>query len=72
MGQSAAASRAIIGKSRITRIIVFNMPEIKRDTGKHMIRAQFVPDSMNVEKRTVDVTFATNTPVLRFSWARDE
>lgn len=48
------------------------MPEIKRDTGKHMIRAQFVPDSMNVEKRTVDVTFATNTPVLRYSWAREE
>lgn len=37
-----------------------------------MIRAQFVPDSMNVEKRTVDVTFATNTPVLRYSWAREE
>jgi len=48
------------------------MPEIKRDTGRHMIRAQFVPESMNVEKRTVDVTFATNHPVLRYSWAREE
>ena len=48
------------------------MPEVKKDTGKHLIRASFVPDTMNVESRTVDVTFATNTPVLRYSWARDE
>lgn len=37
-----------------------------------MIRAQFVPSSMNAEQRTVDVVFATPTPVLRYSWSRDE
>lgn len=37
-----------------------------------MIRAQFVPSTMNVEERTVDVVFATPTPVLRYSWTRDE
>lgn len=37
-----------------------------------MIRAQFVPSTMNVEERTVDVVFATPTPVLRYSWMREE
>ncbi len=37
-----------------------------------MIRAQFVPSTMNVEERTVDVVFATPTPVRRFSWMREE
>lgn len=37
-----------------------------------MIRAQFVPSTMNVEERTVDVVFATPTPVLRYSWRREE
>jgi phage head maturation protease len=48
------------------------MPQANKDTGKHLIRAQFVPSTMNAEKRTIDVTFATDTPVLRYSWARDE
>lgn len=47
------------------------MPKNK-DTGKHLVRAQFVPGSYNAENRTVEVTFATDTPVLRYSWARDE
>lgn len=37
-----------------------------------MIRAQFVPSTMNAEERTVDVVFATPTPVLRYSWSMDE
>ncbi len=37
-----------------------------------MIRAQFVPSTMNAEDRTVDVVFATPTPVLRYSWGMDE
>jgi hypothetical protein len=37
-----------------------------------MIRAQFVPSTMDAEQRTVDVVFATPTPVLRYSWSRDE
>lgn len=48
------------------------MPHKQKDTGKHLIRAQFVPGSMNADKRTVDVTFATDTPVLRYSWRYDE
>lgn len=44
----------------------------KRDSGHQYIRAQFVPGTMNAEKRTVDVTFATDTPVLRYSWRHDE
>lgn len=48
------------------------MPQANKDTGKHLIRAQFVPGSMNADKRTVDVTFATDTPVLRYSWRYDE
>jgi DNA-directed RNA polymerase subunit F len=48
------------------------MPKENKDTGKHLIRAQFVPGSMNAEQRTVDVTFATDTPVLRYSWRYDE
>jgi DNA-directed RNA polymerase subunit F len=48
------------------------MPKANKDTGKHLIRAQFVPGSMNAEQRTVDVTFATDTPVLRYSWRYDE
>lgn len=48
------------------------MTKTNKDTGKHLIRAQFVPDTMNVENRTVDVTFATDTPVLRYSWRNEE
>lgn len=31
-----------------------------------------MPSTLDGEKRTVDVTFATPTPVLRYSWSRDE
>lgn len=48
------------------------MPHKKKDSSKQFIRAQFVPDTMDAEKRTVEVTFATATPVLRYSWRHDE
>lgn len=32
------------------------------------VRALFVPDSVNKEARTVDVVFATDTPVRMYSW----
>lgn len=35
-------------------------------------RAMFSPSTMDAEKRTVDVVFATPTPVLRYSWMREE
>lgn len=47
------------------------MPK-QKDTTQHLIRAQFVPGTMDKEKRSVDVTFATDTPVLRYSWRNDE
>ncbi len=48
------------------------MPKANKDTGRHFVRAQFVPNTVNVEERTVQVTFATDTPVLRYSWMREE
>lgn len=48
------------------------MPQANKDTGRHLIRAQFLPATYNAEKRTIDVTFATDTPVLRYSWMREE
>jgi hypothetical protein len=47
------------------------MPKPNKDTRLYS-RALFVPSSLNKEARTVDVTFATPTPVLRYSWANDE
>lgn len=47
------------------------MPKNKIDK-KQFTRAQFVPSSLNEEARTVDVVFATPTPVLRYSWFREE
>lgn len=44
----------------------------KQRDNKQFSRAQVVPASLNKETRTVDVTFATPTPVLRYSWANDE
>lgn len=38
----------------------------------HRARAFFQPATLNEESRTVDVVFATDTPVLRYSWAREE
>jgi hypothetical protein len=38
----------------------------------HHARAMFQPATLNEESRTVDVVFATDTPVLRYSWAREE
>jgi hypothetical protein len=35
------------------------------------MRAAFVPNSWNEEKRTIEVTFATETPVLRSPWFDD-
>ena len=32
----------------------------------------FSPSTLDAEKRTVDVVFATPTPVLRYSWMREE
>lgn len=39
-------------------------------TGELSVRASFVPDSLNEEARTVDVCFATDTPVLMGYWER--
>lgn len=36
--------------------------------GQQHTRALFVPSSYNEAERTVDVTFATDTPVLSYSW----
>lgn len=44
----------------------------KGNKNKQFTRAQFVPSSLNEESRTVDVVFATPTPVLRYSWGMDE
>ena len=34
-------------------------------------RALMLPDTVNIEERTVDVTFATEAPVERFGWSED-
>ncbi len=47
------------------------MPKANTDT-RQFVRAQFVPDTLNQEERTVNVVFATPTPVLRYSWMREE
>jgi hypothetical protein len=47
------------------------MPKRNTDT-RQFTRAQFVPSTLNEESRTVDVVFATPTPVLRYSWYREE
>lgn len=39
---------------------------------KQLIQARFKPETYNEEKRTVEVVFATDTPVRRYSWAREE
>lgn len=44
----------------------------KNKSQNHYTRAQFSPSTLNAESRTVDVIFATDTPVLRYSWMRDE
>lgn len=36
-----------------------------------MMRAQFEPSTYSEESRTVDVTFATDTPVRRYDWLND-
>ena len=36
-----------------------------------MMRAQFEPSTFSEESRTVDVTFATDTPVRRYDWLND-
>jgi hypothetical protein len=47
------------------------MPNQRKQTPQYA-RAQFVSASLNEESRTVDVVFATPTPVLRYSWYREE
>jgi hypothetical protein len=47
------------------------MPNNRKQTPQYA-RAQFVSSSLNEESRTVDVVFATPTPVLRYSWYREE
>lgn len=39
-----------------------------RQVGPLTLRATFAPESVNVEKRTVDVTWTTGAKVLRSSW----
>jgi len=50
------------------------MPKIKTNKAKVeplMLRAQFEPSTYSEESRTVDVTFATDTPVRRYDWLND-
>lgn len=42
------------------------MPQIK--VKKQFTRAKLSPSSFNKETRTIDVIFATTTPVLKYSW----
>lgn len=44
------------------------MPNNKIKIGKQSTRAQFEPGTYNADTRSVDVVFATDTPVLRYSW----
>jgi len=44
------------------------MPEIKKQIGKQYTRALFDIKTINKEERTIDVVFATETPVFRRSW----
>ncbi len=50
-----------------TRNIVNRMKE-KLKIGKQSTRADFVPNSFNEKSGTVEVVFATDKPVLRYSW----
>ncbi len=50
------------------------MPQGKKVRAKVeplMMRAQFEPSTFSEESRTVDVTFATDTPVRRYDWLND-
>lgn len=40
----------------------------ERELSKLQTRASFVPKSVNEENRTIDVVFATETPVRMFTW----
>jgi HK97 family phage prohead protease len=45
------------------------MPNTRKiKVGKQATRAQFRSETFNNESRTVEVTFATDKPVLRYSW----
>jgi phage head maturation protease len=44
------------------------MPNNKIKIGKQTTRAEFTPGSYNEEARSIEVVFATDTPVLRYSW----
>lgn len=44
------------------------MAKDKIKIGKQSTRADFVPSSYKEDTKTIDVVFATDTPVLRYSW----
>jgi phage head maturation protease len=44
------------------------MQILERKVENLQTRARFVPSSLNEENRTIDVVFATETPVRTFSW----
>ena len=44
------------------------MEVLERKIENLQTRAQFIPASLNEENRTIDVVFATETPVRTFSW----
>lgn len=44
------------------------MPEVKKQLGTQFIRALFDLTTINEDNRTIEVVFATETPVLRRNW----
>ncbi len=44
------------------------MPNIRHQIGQQFTRAMIDANSVNVEERTVEVVFATDTPVRMYSW----
>lgn len=48
------------------------MSKEKQKNNNLYARAEFIKDSVDSEKRTVKVRFATPTPVVRYSWRHDE
>lgn len=50
------------------------MPQLRKRKAKVealMLRAQFEPSTYNTDARTVEVVFATDTPVRRYDWLND-
>lgn len=44
------------------------MAEIKKKIGLNNMRADFVPASIDTEKRTIEVVFSSDVPVRMYSW----